>query len=180
MLNPLHQRRRFEVPVVQPANSIRDFKSKSGSSLLIFARAHCLSESLLKCPLSRSANFGKWARGEYATKWLPVKRVFWCLQTAVLGDWNNQHRLVLKTWVEKHEALRQTGNHSRSVFLVLRRRIGAEPSDRSTARGLQHEACWLQRLAGAQRLSADHPSSGRSLDRLYRPSRRHRRDSKPG
>src|SRR6516164_11849947 len=27
---------------------------------------------------------------------LPVKRVFWRLQTAVLGDWNSQHRLASK------------------------------------------------------------------------------------
>ena len=37
-----------------------------------------------------------------------------------------------------------------------------------------------QRPAGAQRLSADHPSSGRPLDRLYRSSRRHRRHSGAG
>ena len=37
-----------------------------------------------------------------------------------------------------------------------------------------------QRSAGAQRLPADDPSSGRPLDRLYRPSRRHRRYSGAG
>ena len=67
---------------------------------------------------------------------------------------------------------------ARSFVRVLRRRSCAAAGDRRAARSLQHEAGRHQRPAGAQRLPADHPSSGRPLDRLYRPSRRHRRYSR--
>ena len=64
--------------------------------------------------------------------------------------------------------------------LAAARAARAAAGDRRAAGSLQHEAGRRQRPAGAQRLSADHPSSGRPLDRLYRPSRRHRRYSGAG
>ena len=62
------------------------------------------------------------------------------------------------------------------VRAVLRRsnkRSARRPKPRTCARR-------LQRPAGAQRLSADHPPAGRPLDRLHRPSRRHRRRAQAG
>ena len=90
----------------------------------------------------------------------------------------SQHRLASTAPGGKHERSRQTRHDIlRHFHRVLRRRFRAATGDRRAAGSLQHAAGRQQRPAGAQRLSADHPSPGRPLDRLYRPSRRHRRGS---
>ena len=93
----------------------------------------------------------------------------------------SQRRLVLNSGVESMSG-RVKLAACFSIFSCrgLWRRPCAATGDRRAAGSLQHEAGRHQRPAGAQRLSADHPSPGRPLDRLYRPSRRHRRHSGAG
>ena len=94
----------------------------------------------------------------------------------------SQRRLALNSGVESMRGRVKLAQFAcrLSLLACFRRRLRAAAGDRRAAGSLQHEAGWNQRSAGAQRLSADHPSSGRPLDRLYRPSRRHRRHSGAG
>ena len=96
----------------------------------------------------------------------------WYRRPSANEDWFRQ-----PGW-KNHDQAFQAGSVSLHVFRCRHRQCRrAEPDDRRATRSIQHEAGRNQRPAGAQRLPADHPSSGRSLDRLYRPSRRHRRHS---
>jgi len=91
-----------------------------------------------------------------------VLRYDYCCRTS-------QHRLALTTLGgKKHDRSRQTGSISLISFVVCSGAYAQQQVIGAPAEASNMKLVGTNDLQGAQRLSADDPSSGRPLDRLYR------------